>query len=57
MLDLWLGVIDFNNVKHVNKNKNKNRGRINAYCMVSNKNRWDWCMKKDKKLWNDKSNA
>ena len=52
MLDFLHGVIDLNKVKHVKKDR---RG-INTCDIVSNK-RWDWCMTKDKKSWNGKSNA
>ena len=52
MLDIWLGVIDSNNVKHV-KEIDKELIPIASYPARV----WDWCMTKDENLWNDKSNA
>ena len=52
MLDIWLGVIDSNNVKHV-KEIDKELMPIASYPARV----WNWRMTKDENLWNDKSNA
>ena len=46
-------VIDLNNVKYVKKKIDKELIPIAWYPTRV----WDWCMTKDEKLWNDKSNA